>query len=69
MVPMAHSGLPMIVSNPDIVRPGYDNDPMPGLLGQAYERKGGRVIYVGKPYPLVYERCRCARLCVVSVCV
>lgn len=33
-------GLPLLVSNPDIVRPGGDNDPMPGLLGQAYERKG-----------------------------
>ncbi len=50
--------LPMIVSNPDVVRPGGDNDPMPGLIGQAYERKGGRVVYVGKPYPLVYQRCR-----------
>lgn len=35
-------GLPLLVSNPDIVRPGGDNDPMPGLLGQAYERKGER---------------------------
>lgn len=51
-------GLPMIVSNPDIVRPGGDNDPMPGMIGQAYEKKGGRVIYVGKPYPLVYAHCR-----------
>lgn len=34
------SGLPLLVSNPDIVRPGYDRDPMPGMLGQAYERKG-----------------------------
>jgi HAD superfamily hydrolase (TIGR01450 family) len=51
-------GLPMIVSNPDVVRPGGDNDPMPGLIGQAYERKGGKVTYVGKPYPLVYARCR-----------
>lgn len=33
-------GLPLLVSNPDIVRPGGDNDPMPGLLGQAYEQKG-----------------------------
>lgn len=51
-------GLPMIVSNPDIVRPGGDNDPMPGLLGRAYEEKGGQVMYVGKPYPLVYQECR-----------
>ncbi len=51
-------GLPMIVSNPDVVRTGGDHDPMPGMIGQAYEKKGGRVTYVGKPYPLVYARCR-----------
>ena len=49
-------GLPMIVSNPDYLRPG-DNEPMPGRIGQEYEKLGGNVIYVGKPYSLVYDHC------------
>lgn len=47
-----------MVSNPDVVRPGGSNDPMPGLLGQHYEEQGGRVVWVGKPHPLVYQHCR-----------
>ena len=49
-------GLPMIVSNPDYMRPG-DNEPMPGRIGQEYEKLGGHVLYVGKPYDLVYTHC------------
>lgn len=46
------------MANPDVIRPGGSNDPMPGLLGQRYEGMGGQVVYVGKPYPLVYTECR-----------
>lgn len=45
----------MLVANPDLVRPGGDNDPMPGVLGQIYEDLGGEVMYIGKPHPYVYK--------------
>lgn len=44
------------VRSADYLRPGT-NDPMPGLIGKAYEEMGGTVHYVGKPHPLVYEEC------------
>lgn len=40
----------------DFERPGT-NDPMPGLIGQAYAAMGGTVHYVGKPHTLVYDEC------------
>lgn len=65
-------GVPMLVTNPDWLRPGT-NDPMPGLVGKEYAADGGQVHWVGKPHPLVYERCRTAlgadatsRICAVG---
>ncbi|CAM9136352.1 unnamed protein product [Choristocarpus tenellus] len=49
-------GIPMLVTNPDFLRPGT-NDPMPGLIGQDYQEAGGRTEMVGKPYSLVYHKC------------
>lgn len=46
----------MIVSNPDFNRPG-SGDPMPGRIGSMYADLGGRVEYIGKPYPAVYQKC------------
>ncbi len=40
----------------DFLRPGT-NDPMPGLIGNAYAEMGGTVHYVGKPHPAVYQAC------------
>jgi len=51
----AARGLPMIVANPDLVRPDGKDSPMPGVLGAAYEARGGSVRYVGKPHARVYE--------------
>lgn len=48
-------GLPMIVANPDLVRPDGRDSPMPGVLGAVYERMGGDVRYIGKPHPRVYQ--------------
>jgi ribonucleotide monophosphatase NagD (HAD superfamily) len=30
---------------------------MPGRIGALYSELGGRVEYIGKPYPAVYEKC------------
>ncbi|MCS7268948.1 MAG: TIGR01459 family HAD-type hydrolase [Geminicoccaceae bacterium] len=52
-------GLPLVCSNPDRVAPspsGFVDSP--GKLAAMYERSGGRVIYVGKPFAVVYEACR-----------
>ncbi|CAM9386805.1 unnamed protein product [Chrysoparadoxa australica] len=48
--------IPMLVTNPDFVRPG-GNEPMPGRIGQEYAEGGGTVHYVGKPHNGVYECC------------
>ncbi|CAM9139410.1 unnamed protein product, partial [Hapterophycus canaliculatus] len=53
---MLERGAPMLVTNPDFLRPGT-NDPMPGLIGRAYAEMGGTVHYVGKPHPAVYRAC------------
>ena len=48
--------LPALCTNPDLqVRRGENLEPCAGLVAQAYGEKGGQVIYVGKPHPLVYE--------------
>jgi len=61
---LAKRRLPMIVANPDKVRPDADRSPMPGTIGKAYEAlllKDGcdnvrdLVKYIGKPFPDVYE--------------
>lgn len=55
----AARGLPMVCSNPDLVSPSPEGFlDSPGKLAVLYERLGGRVIYVGKPYPEIYEACR-----------
>ncbi|MEK0081975.1 TIGR01459 family HAD-type hydrolase [Benzoatithermus flavus] len=50
--------LPMLCSNPDRVAPVAGELVItPGSLAAIYEELGGEVIYVGKPYPLVYGAC------------
>ena len=59
----AARGLPLIVANPDLVRPDGRASPMPGRLMARYVTKfGGRAPPVGKPYPHIYEEAlrRCA---------
>lgn len=55
------------VRSADYLRPGT-NDPMPGLIGKAYEEMGGTVHYVGKPHLLVYEECFKALKVAIYVC-
>lgn len=62
----ARRGIPMLVSNPDKVRPDYERPPMPGRLGDMYEQaliRNGRtaadaealVKRIGKPFEDVYD--------------
>ena len=62
----AARGLPMIVSNPDKIRPDYERPPMPGRIGDMYEQalmKNGisrddaeaMVKRIGKPFRDVYD--------------
>ena len=56
---MVEGGLPMLVANPDEVRPDGADSPMPGVLARRYEAMGAAdVRRVGKPHPLIYEACR-----------
>mmetsp|Transcript_18912 Transcript_18912/g.34171 ORF Transcript_18912/g.34171 Transcript_18912/m.34171 type:complete len:410 (-) Transcript_18912:119-1348(-) len=48
--------VPMLVANPDIVRPDGNNSPMPGRLARRYVQLGGPTPYfIGKPYSAVFE--------------
>lgn len=50
--------LPMICANPDlVVIRGGEREICAGAVAEAYERRGGRVRYHGKPHPGVYARC------------
>jgi HAD superfamily hydrolase (TIGR01459 family) len=52
-------GLPLLVANPDVVRPDGKDSPMPGQLAKRYREMGSTdVRLVGKPHPLIYEACR-----------
>eukprot|EP00930_Biecheleria_cincta_P001502 TRINITY_DN102640_c0_g1_i1.p1 TRINITY_DN102640_c0_g1~~TRINITY_DN102640_c0_g1_i1.p1 ORF type:complete len:741 (+),score=108.03 TRINITY_DN102640_c0_g1_i1:53-2275(+) len=53
---LAERNVPMIVANPDSVRPDGDDSPMPGRIAARYVELGGPAPYfVGKPYPDVFE--------------
>lgn len=46
----------LICANPDIVvERGHKLVPCAGAIADLYERMGGRVTFVGKPHPLVYD--------------
>ena len=52
-------GLPLLVANPDEVRPDGKDSPMPGQLARRYKELGAsEVRLVGKPYALIYDECR-----------
>jgi HAD superfamily hydrolase (TIGR01459 family) len=51
-------GLPVLCANPDLVAVSPAGLHLaPGTLAEYYERQGGRVIYVGKPYLPIYDAC------------
>jgi ribonucleotide monophosphatase NagD (HAD superfamily) len=54
--------IPMLVANPDKVRPDVERPPMPGKIGDTYEQALGGgpeaealVKRIGKPFPDVYD--------------
>lgn len=48
--------LTLVCANPDITGIAGDRfHQAPGALAKAYEQQGGRVIYIGKPHPLIYR--------------
>lgn len=50
--------LPMLCANPDkIVFHGKEKHLCAGGIAEYYQSIGGHVIFVGKPYPKVFERC------------
>jgi ribonucleotide monophosphatase NagD (HAD superfamily) len=61
----ARRKVPMLVANPDKIRPDADKSPMPGTIGTDYEAKlrelsnlsdpSELVKYIGKPFADVYE--------------
>jgi ribonucleotide monophosphatase NagD (HAD superfamily) len=66
MAKAAERKIPMIVANPDKIRPDADRSPMPGTIGTAYEKAlggdgkssnggSGLIKYMGKPFADVYE--------------
>lgn len=49
--------LPMICANPDlVVHVGTELSYCAGILAEAYEKLGGKVIQAGKPYSPIYEK-------------
>ncbi|WP_102222772.1 TIGR01459 family HAD-type hydrolase [Acidimangrovimonas sediminis] len=52
-------GLPFLCANPDIVVDlGETRIYCAGALAKAYEDEGGEVLWIGKPYPQVYDLAR-----------
>lgn len=51
--------LPLVCVNPDLLRLSRGGLVFSaGEVARHYERMGGQVHYVGKPYPLIYDYCR-----------
>ncbi len=51
--------IPLICANPDLVRLSPRGLVFgAGEVARRYEQMGGRVHYIGKPYPMIYEYCR-----------
>ncbi len=50
--------LPMICVNPDLIVVKQNGAEMlcAGLLAAEYQKMGGRVVYFGKPHPLIYKQ-------------
>lgn len=57
LVRLAALKLPMICTNPDLEVVKQDGTRLlcAGWVAGRYEQLGGKVTYIGKPYPLVYE--------------
>ncbi|MFT6301416.1 MAG: HAD superfamily hydrolase (TIGR01459 family) [Pseudomonadales bacterium] len=55
LAPLADRGVPCLCTNPDIKRLSEHGTTFaPGAVARLYETLGGRVQWIGKPYPLMY---------------
>jgi len=53
-----YTKIQMVCTNPDlIVHRGTSREYCAGSLAVIFEKLGGKVIYVGKPYPEIYNSC------------
>ncbi|MFZ4539386.1 TIGR01459 family HAD-type hydrolase [Propionivibrio sp.] len=51
-------GIPLICANPDLMRiTAQGLKPGAGALADRYQASGGKVSYIGKPYPEIYRHC------------
>lgn len=58
---MLARGLEMICANPDlVVERGHKMIPCAGAIADIYEQLGGKVTWVGKPHPLIYDYAKTA---------
>jgi len=56
LAPAAKAGVPALCSNPDTwMLSSKGLQPAPGALAEIYEGLGGKVRYLGKPYPDIYR--------------
>ncbi len=50
--------LPLVCTNPDLTRITSNGfQPSAGAIAQAYQSGGGKVYFIGKPYPEIYHHC------------
>ena len=50
--------LPLVCTNPDLTRITPNGlQPSVGAIAQAYQEQGGKVHFIGKPYPEIYRHC------------
>tara|TARA_B100000029_G_scaffold413977_1_gene417225 strand:+ start:1233 stop:2051 length:819 start_codon:yes stop_codon:yes gene_type:complete len=53
-----HTKIKMICTNPDlIVHRGSKKEYCAGSIAASFEKIGGKVVYIGKPYPEIYKFC------------
>jgi HAD superfamily hydrolase (TIGR01459 family) len=56
LAPAASRGTPCVCANPDkLMLTGTGVAPGAGRIAELYEELGGKVIWIGKPFPQVYE--------------
>ena len=50
--------LPLVCTNPDLTRITANGlQPSAGAIAQTYQERGGKVHFIGKPYPEIYQYC------------
>ena len=53
-----YTNIKMVCTNPDlIVHRGFKKEYCAGSVAMIFEKLGGKVIYIGKPYPEIYNHC------------